>query len=96
MGPLDSFSNNLIYHDIAVIQWIISCHKNYVTTCVKPLWPVHIMLLTTSVSTMRYFDEIMIIVTAMKYHMKKADDKQNLTLVVIFYEIYETCQRLVS
>ena len=33
---------------------------------------------------------------AMKSHLKQSYDKQNLTLVVISYEIYETRRRLVS
>ena len=31
-----------------------------------------------------------------KSHFRGSYDKQNLTLVVISYKIYETCQRLVS
>ena len=31
-----------------------------------------------------------------KIHFKGSQDKQNLTLVVISYEIYETCQMLIS
>ena len=40
--------------------------------------------------------EIMIILKAMKFHLKGSYDKQNLTQVVISYEIYETRQRLIS
>ena len=40
--------------------------------------------------------EIMLILRAIKSHFKWSCDKQNLTLVVISYEIYETRQRLVS
>ena len=39
--------------------------------------------------------EIMSSFKAIKPHLKKAYDKQNLTLVVISYEIYETRPRLV-
>ena len=31
-----------------------------------------------------------------EFHLKSSFDKQNLTLVAILFEIYETCQRLVS
>ena len=31
-----------------------------------------------------------------KFHLKQSYDKQNLTLMVISYEIYETHQRLIS
>ena len=40
--------------------------------------------------------EIMIILKAIKSHLKGSYDKQNLTRVVISYEIYETRRRLVS
>ena len=40
--------------------------------------------------------EIIIILKAIKFYFKGLYDKQDLTLVVISYEIYETCQRLVS
>ena len=39
--------------------------------------------------------EIMSSFKAIKSHLKQSYDKQNLTLVVISYEIYETRQRLV-
>ena len=40
-------------HDIAVIQWITSCHKNRITTRLITLWRVHITSLTTSMPTKR-------------------------------------------
>ena len=40
--------------------------------------------------------EIMIILMGIKSHFKRFYDKQNLSLMVISYEIYETHQRLVS
>ena len=40
--------------------------------------------------------EIMLILKAIKSYFRGSYDKQNLTLVVISYEIYETCPRLVS
>ena len=33
---------------------------------------------------------------AIKSHLKQSYDKQNLTLMIIAYEIYETRQRLIS
>ena len=43
--------------DVAVIQWITSCHKNRMTTRVISLWRVHITSLTTSMLTMRFLIE---------------------------------------
>ena len=42
------------------------------------------------------FTEIMFTLKAIKFNLKRSYDKQNLTLVVISYEIYETRQKLVS
>ena len=94
---LQSFiqSQNLSY-DVAVIQWKTSCHKNRMTTRVITLWRIHVTSLTTSVSTMRFLLEIVFILKAIKSHFKGSYNKQNLTLMVISYEIYETRQRLVS
>ena len=83
-------------YDIAVIQWITSCHKNRMTTYVKTLWRVDVTSLTTSVSTMRFLIEIMLILKTIKSHFSGSYDKQNLTRVVISSEIYETRRRLVS
>ena len=57
---------------------------------------VSIKSLTTSVSTMRFHIELIFILKVIKSCLKRLFDKQNLTFVVILYEIYETCQRLVS
>ena len=53
------------------------------TTRIITLWRVYITSLTTSVSTMRFLIEIMLILKAIKTHFKGSYDKQNLTLVVI-------------
>ena len=94
------FSNASTYaslsYDVAVIQWITSCHKNHMTTHVIILWCEHVMSLTTSVSTVRFRIELMFILKAIKSHFKGSYNKQNRTFVVISYEIYETHQRLVS
>ena len=83
-------------YDIAVIQWITSCHTNHMTTRVITLWHIEVTSLTTSVSTMLFHIEIFSILKAIKSNFNRSRDKQNLTLVVISYEIYETLQRLVS
>ena len=43
-----------------------------------------------------FLEEIILLLKAIKSHFKGSYDKQNLTLVVISYEIYETRPRLVS
>ena len=45
---------------------------------------------------MHFHIEIMFILKTIKSHFKGSYDKQNLTLMVILYEIYETCQRLLT
>ena len=91
-----SSENMFLSYDVAVIQWIMSCHKNRMTTRVITLWRVDVKSLTTSVSTMHFLIKILSILKAIKYTFKGSSDKQNLTLVVISYEIYETRHRLVS
>ena len=85
-----------ISYDVAVIQWITSCHKNHMTTRVITLWRVDVTSLTASVSTMRFLLEVLPILKAIKSHFMGSCDKQNPTLVIISYEIYETRRRLVS
>ena len=48
----------------------------------------------TSVSTIRFLIEIKF--EREKSLFQNSNDQQNLTFVVISYEIYETCRRLVS
>ena len=57
-------------------------------TRVMTLWSVHVTSLTTFVSTRHFLIEIMFILKAIKSHFKGSYDKQDLTLVVILYEIY--------
>ena len=52
--------------------------------------------LTATMLTMSSISEIMIILMAIKSNFIGFYDKQNHTLVVIPYKIYETCQRQVS
>ena len=70
------------YHDIGVIQWITSSHKNRMTTRVITLWRVHITSLTKSVSAMHFLIEIKLILKAIKPTFKGSYDKQDLTRVV--------------
>ena len=79
--------NLVLSYDVAVIQWITSCHKSRTTTHVLTLWRVRVTSLTTSVSTMRFHIELMFILKAIKSHYKGSYDKQNLTLMVISYEM---------
>ena len=79
-----------------MIQWITSCHIPRMTTRVITLWRVDVTSLTTSLSTVRFLLEILCILKAIKSDFIGPYDKQNLTLVVISYEIYETRRRLVS
>ena len=76
-------------YDVVVIQWTMSCHKNRMTTCVITLWLVEVKSLTTSLSTMHFLIVIMFILKAIKSHFKGSYDKQNLTRVVISYQIYD-------
>ena len=83
-------------YDVAVIRWMTACHKYRMITRVITLWCVDVTSLTTYVSVMRFLLKILSILKAIKSNFKKSYDKQNLTLVVILYEIYETRRRLVS
>ena len=83
-------------YEIAVIQWIMLCHKNGLITCVITFWRIHATSLEMSVTTIHFLIEIMFILKVIKSHFKGLYDKQNLTLVVISYEIHETRIRLVS
>ena len=82
--------------NVAVTQWITSCHNNRMATGVITLWRERVASLTTSVSTMRFLIEIIFILMAIKSRFKGSYDKQNLTPVVISYKIYETRRWLVS
>ena len=60
----------MLSYDVAVIQWIMSCHKNRMTTHVITLWRVHVTSLTTSMSTMCFLFEIIFILKTIKSHCK--------------------------
>ena len=51
----------VLSHNVAVIQWITSCHKNRMTTRVITLWRERVTLLTTSMSTLRFLIKIICI-----------------------------------
>ena len=59
---------NTLSYDDAVIEWITSGHKNRMTTRVITLWRVYVPSLTTSVSTMSFLTEIMLLLKAVKSH----------------------------
>ena len=64
----------VLSYDVAVIQWITSCHKNRMATRVI-LWRERVTSLTTFMSAMRFLIEIMFILKAIKYHFKGSYDK---------------------
>ena len=64
-----------LLHEVAVIQWITSCHKNHMATRVITLLSVRVTSLTTSMSTMRFVVEIMLLSKAVKPHFKGSYDK---------------------
>ena len=66
---------NTLPHDVMVIQRITSCHKKCMTTRVITLSRAFV----TSLSAMRFFIEIMLILKEIKSHFKGSYDKQNLT-----------------
>ena len=89
------FFKTQLSYGVAVFQWLTSSHKNRMTTRVITVWRVHVTSLTMSLSTMRFLNEIMFILKAI-FHSKVSYDEQNPTPMVISYEIYDTCQKLVS
>ena len=53
-------------NEVTVFKWITSCHKNRKTTRVMTLCHVHVTSLITSVSAMRFLNEIMFILKTVK------------------------------
>ena len=47
-----TFAQEILSYDVAVFQWITSCHKNRMTTRVITLLREYVTSLTTSVTTM--------------------------------------------
>ena len=83
----------ILSYDVAVIQWIMSCHKNRMTTGNNTLARRRSVIDNVCVNN-AFFIEIMFILKAIKSHFRGSYDKQNLTRVVISYEIHETSPRL--
>ena len=91
IGVFSKFTKNVnLSYDVVVIQRITSYHKNRIPIGVITLCRVHVTSFASSVSIMRF------VLNAIKSRFKGSYDKQNLTLVVISYGIYETRRRLVS
>ena len=88
--PIPGQTRKLVSYDVAVIQWITWWLKDRMTILVITLWHVHVTSLTTSMSAVRFHIEIKFILNAIKPRFKGSWDKQNLTLVAVSYEIYET------
>ena len=79
-------SYNLTSYDVAVIQWITSCHKTLMTTREITLWHVHVtsaaMYGEQCVFLLKYYFE------GDKIPFKGSYDKQNVRIVVISYFIW--------
>ena len=69
--------------------------NNVMTTRVLTLSAGTSNVMATSVTPMHFFVEILSTLKAIKSSFKRSYDKQNITLVVISYEIYQTRRRLV-
>ena len=70
-----SYKKSNLSYDVAVNQWITSCHKNLMATRVITLWRVDVTSLTTSESAMRFRLEILSILKATKSSYKRSHDK---------------------
>ena len=64
---IKSISNQSLSNNIAVIQWITSCHKNRTAT----LWREHVTSLTSSISTMRFEIDTIFIFKVKKSHFEE-------------------------
>ena len=69
--------------------------NNVMTTHVLTLSAGTSNVMMKSVTTMHFSLKKMSNLKAIKSHFERSYDKQNITLMVISYEIYQTCQRLV-
>ena len=88
--------NFILSYDVAVVQWITSCYKTlYGHICNNTKAQTRNVIDNVRVNN-AFLIEIMFNLKAIKSHFKGSYDKQNLTLVVISSEIYETRRRLVS
>ena len=57
-------------YEVAVIQWIMSCHNNRMTARVITLWREYVKSLTMFISTMRFLIEIMLNLKVIKFILK--------------------------
>ena len=93
---------NILYlsYDVAFIQWITSYHKKtYDHTCNNTLARTrNVIDHVRDNSAFSYWHTVQfkISLKSIKSHFERSIDKQNVTLVVISDEIYETRQRLIS
>ena len=84
-------ANQFLSYDVAVIPWITSCHKSYDHTCINTFARTHNVI--DNVQDNYAFSH------SANVHFegdKRSYGKQNLTLVIISYKIYETRRRLLS
>ena len=81
-------------YDVAIIRWITSCHKNRMSTGAITLAHTRNVIDNVHVNN-EFSSRNSVRLRAIKFHFKRSYDKQDLTLVVISYEISETRQRLV-
>ena len=78
---------NILSYDIPVMQWITSCHKNHmITLCNNTLARTCNVIDNVHVNN-AFLIEIMFTLKVIKSHFKESYDKQNLTFMVISYEI---------
>ena len=86
------FYNKSISFDVAVIHRIMLCHKNCMTS------HGNILMCTGDVTDNDCVDNVcpycnnvhLLLMKGIKSHIKGSNDIQNLTQMVILYEIYET------
>ena len=88
--PARLFSNltrHVLSYDVAVNQWITSCPKNHMTTCYITLWREQVTSWRRLCQPCIFYWQLSTL-KSIKSNLKWPYDKQNLTWVVISYEIY--------
>ena len=81
------FNYSYLLYNVAVFQWITSCNKSVMTSCVLTLLREYVTSLMTSITTMLIFIGNMSTLKVIKLYLRSRD-KTNHTLMVISYEIY--------
>ena len=76
LKPFNSVLYMCLSYDIAVIQWITSCHKNHMITHVKTRWCIQVTSLTTSMSAVHFLNEVIFILKVIKCHFKGSYDNR--------------------